>query len=148
MLLIKDGRFYAQGVSFQLPDGVYVETDPGTPHEQGFTVWEKNHEVLMDIYIDEEDDPLGSLQKILEDDDSSFIPYSPISKLVLNGMNGYEVSYHDKNVDYYECRLVVSEDIAVTFFAQYEKGSIKKPKEFPAIKELLESIRLEEQSKR
>ena len=143
MLLTKNGRFYAQGASFQLPEGLYVETDPATPHENGFTVWEESHEVLMDIHVDEESDPLGSLQELLAEDGSSLIPYAPVAEFELNGMKGYEVFYHDKNVDYYECRLVVSEETAVTFFAQYEKGSIKNPKEFPQIKELLNSIRAE-----
>ena len=144
MLLTKNGRFYAQGVSFQLPDGLYIDTEPATSHEDGFTVWETDREVLMDIHVDKEKDPRGSLQKLLDDDESGFIPYTPIAEFELNGMKGYEVFYHDKSVDYYECRLIVSEDTVVTFFAQYENGSIKKPKEFPKIKALLNSIKLEE----
>lgn len=42
MLQYKDGRFYAPGVSFEIPYGFYLETEPEVLLEYGISAWTPN----------------------------------------------------------------------------------------------------------
>lgn len=143
MLFFKNGRFYAPGVSFALPDGFYLDTNPDTPHEFGITAWLESRDIWVDIYLDDESDPLSDLHNLFAEEDSCFIPYSPVEEIDLNGMKGFHASYHDSSNDYYECRLIVSADTAVTFFARGCKGTVADWKDQPEIQEFIKNIRKE-----
>lgn len=143
MLKYKNGSFHAGGVSFRLPEGACLETEPVTSYEYGLTAWLEKHNLWIEIFVDDEDDPRADLETLFTDESSTFVPYSPIAQILHNGMRGHEVFYHDSESDYYECRLIVSEGISVVFYAWCPRDSVKNIKALPEIQEALKNIRME-----
>ena len=143
MLKYKNGSFHAGGVSFRLPEGACLETEPVTSYEYGLTAWLEKHNLWIEIFVDDEDDPRADLETLFTDESSTFVPYSPIAQILHNGMRGHEVFYHDSESDYYECRLIVSEGISVVFYAWCPRDSVKDIKALPEIQEALKNIRME-----
>ena len=139
MLKYKNGSFHACGVSFRLPEGACLETESVT-----FYAWLEKHDLWFEIFVDDEDDPRADLETLFTDESSTFVPYSPITEILHNGMRGHEVFYHDSKSDYYECRLIVSEGISVVFYAWCHRDSVKNIKALPEIQEALKNIRIEE----
>ena len=144
MLKYKNGSFHAGGVSFRLPEGACLETEAAASFEYGLTAWLEKHNLWFEIFVDDEDDPRADLETLFTDESSTFVPYSPITEILHNGMRGHEVFYHDSKSDYYECRLIVSEGISVVFYAWCHRDSVKNIKALPEIQEALKNIRIEE----
>ena len=135
MLKYKNGSFHACGVSFRLPEGACLETESVTFYEYGLTAWLEKHDLWFEIFVDDEDDPRADLETLFTDESSTFVPYSPITEILHNGMRGHEVFYHDSKSDYYECRLIVSEGISVVFYAWCHRDSVKNIKALPEIQD-------------
>lgn len=143
MLKYKDGGFHADGASFQLPEGAYIDTDPETLIEQGFICWLENYDVWFDILLDGDSGPMSALETLFAHENSPFVPYFPITEISLNGMKGHEVFYHDSKWDYYECHLDVSEDVSVILNVRCPKGGVENLKSLPEIQEVLKNIKIE-----
>ena len=142
MLQIKNGRFHAPGVSFLPPDGSYLDYEPEVPREYGITVW-LHDDISLDIYADEGGDPLTDLQDLFSEDGSRLYQDTPIEEMGVGGMEGYEVRYHDSKSDYYECRLLVSEEMALAFYFRCPRGTVDNLRELPERKVVLHNIQKE-----
>ena len=56
MMLYKQGRFWVEGASFQIPEGFYIETDPDVNYERGLAAWDPTRAHLYLWAISEEEE--------------------------------------------------------------------------------------------
>lgn len=146
MLLFKNGRFYAQYISFVLPNGCYLDTNPPIAEEYGMSIWIESHGIRLDLSEDDTDSSGNLKEKMhnyLFEKADSFDQDSDIAEIVVNGVTGYEVLYHDKDTDYYEIWFKLPDDQTATFFAQAPKGQLENLKAFPMVHEFISSIQRE-----
>lgn len=146
MLLFQNGRFYAQYISFVLPEGCYLDTDPPVANTYGINAWVKSHDIEMDLCEEDADsncDLKESMQSYLFSSPDGFERDSDIVEIAVNGVTGYEVLYHDKSTDYYEIWFKLPDDKTATFFAQCPKGQVENLKTFPMVQKFIASIQRE-----
>ena len=53
MLIYKQGRFWAEGISFQIPDGFYLDTSPDLCYDVGITALDptRSHSYVWAIFV-------------------------------------------------------------------------------------------------
>lgn len=143
MLQFKYGRFHAYGVSFQFPDGFYLDTEPDFEHQCGIVAWgpHKDFQVVWD-FIESGYSPDEMLQKILSPG-YGMEPMSDIEPLVLGGLAGYHVFYHSGPLEYYEARFSVENGAQFVLLISTDEKKIKSVLAFPEVEEILCDIRLD-----
>ena len=105
MLQWKDGRFHALGISFVIPDGFYLETEPETTHENGLSAWTSDMRCRVDWRIDEYDiSPHDGLNRLFSPN-SGMIPLREIERMNINGMSGCSALYETEVAQFFETRL-------------------------------------------
>ena len=143
MLLYKDGCFYGRYISFVLPDGLYLDTNPPLAYDYGISAWDEKEQIRFDICEDDTSktgDIKKDMQQHLFEDGDSFEADSPIMETELNGLTGYEVFYHENKHDLYEVWFKLPEGQTCVFFAQCPRGKTENVKELPVVKRFLENI--------
>ena len=86
MLMYKQGRFWAEGGSFQTPDGFFLETDPNINYEKGVSAWNSAQSCLSMWVISENE---AGTREGLEEQSRNFKPLSEITPITLNGLSGF-----------------------------------------------------------
>lgn len=145
MLLYKNNRFHARYISFIIPDGCYLDSDPPIANDYGISVWSEENQLRIDV---SEDTPPrdGEIKQAMHsyffEGDDAFEQDSPIMEIDLDGIKGYEVFYHN-GVDYYEVWLSLPEGLICDIFVECPRGTVENIKELPVIQTFLENIRKE-----
>lgn len=146
MLLFKNGRFYAQYISFILPDGCYLDSNPPFSYDYGISAWDEKKEIRMDVFEDGYSKS-GNIQKDMYQylfiDGDSYEQDSPILQAELNGLSGYDVFYHTDSKDHYEFWFELPKKPSGVIFVQCPRGITSNIKELPLIREFLGNIRKE-----
>lgn len=140
MLQFKDGKFHAYGLSFALPDGFYLDSDPDTPYEYGLCCCSPDETIYYGIYVDCEHEDLREGIELLFEPGSGMYQTSEIRPVVLNGLAGFEVTFYDRECDYYETHLQASEGPVLIFHAHCEKGRLADIKHHPDTQAVLQAI--------
>lgn len=142
MLLYKSGRFYVEGVSFQIPDGFYVETDPDLNYEEGLSAWNPSCSCLYLWMLDKGcADAKTELHKIV---DSAFTPYSEVGSIVANGLSGCFILYGEKKEQYYEARFDLGRGKQFALIVEARKDDIHKVIKSSEFQTVLDGIRAEQ----
>ena len=66
MMLYKQGRFWVEGASFQIPEGFYIETDPDVNYERGLAAWDPTRTHLSLWAISEEEEEGTKARGVLQ----------------------------------------------------------------------------------
>lgn len=148
MLLYKDGRFYARYISFVLPDGCYLDSNPPFSYEYGISAWDGKKEIRLDVFEDGYSRS-GNIQRDMYQylfvDGDSYEQDSPILPAEMNGLSGYDVYYHTDSADHYEFWFKQTEEQSGVVFIQCPRGKTANVKELPLVKEFLGKIRKEKE---
>lgn len=141
MLMYKQGRFWAEGASFAIPDGFFVEMDPDVNYERGIGAWDPSCTILYMWNICKEDD---GAKQMLESVVKDYQPLSKITPIVLNGLSGYWGIYGGKSFQNYEVRFDLKNGWQMTLIVENNKYDIREVMASPEFKSALEGIRAEQ----
>jgi len=109
MLLYKQGRFYAGGISFALPDNsCLVIFEAQNYYENGLEITDRQESMVIDISLDYADLPSKDfLDDIMEGD--SFKRLSETVPICIGGLSGHRTVYGAKFDRYCEYRFELPE---------------------------------------
>lgn len=113
MLQYVNHRFHSKGVSFQIPDGYFLNSEPGEEKDDMLYLYapDKSFHVMMQI----EEDCDGSADELetVLDDMAATVVY-PISPVAVNGLSGHHTTYRTKRTQYYEVWFDISVGVALS----------------------------------
>ena len=141
MLMYKQGRFRAEGGSFQMPDGFFLETDPNINYEKGVSAWNSAQSCLSMWVISENE---AGTREGLEEQSCNFKPLSEITPITLNGLSGHWVTYSTPREEYYEVRFALPNKVQLILIVEKAGGNIKAVMDSQEFKIALEGIRAEQ----
>ena len=108
MLLYKNHRFCCAGVSFQIPDGYYLETNYEESPEDTLHLWSADERIHLSIGIERETKgPLQELSFILRELEQCVVLEKP-SAVIYNGLRGFSAAYRSGDTRYWETHLGIS----------------------------------------
>lgn len=104
MIRYINNRFEGSGISFRIPDGYYYNSTTGEERPNKLTLHDPAEKYTLDIALCEEtQSALGEITFIM--DDMKLPLVTPITKIEINGLSGYDVTYQDRRYGYYEMWL-------------------------------------------
>lgn len=146
MLLYREGRFYTKGVSFKLPDGFYLVTEPETTSEEllSMTDAKEEYSVIWQT-VEECEGTKEELEEII-DPKEGYGYIGEIESIEHNGLRGHQLRYRSDSGEreYCERRYQLSDDIhfVVIIYTEKETG-IEEVLSREEVKDILDSIRAE-----
>lgn len=100
MLFYRNNRFYWEGVSFALPDNLYVQTDPELCEENVLNLWTENEEMHITIGVEEETDGLETELRYIIRKLESTANVGP-EKIEMGGLHGIPLTQlTTQNIDF------------------------------------------------
>lgn len=102
-MLFKNGSFHLGEVQFRIPDGYFLETNPGLTMNDGIALYFPEQNCLIEI--SGERSRGADSKKVLEDFVEGFIQIAPIEPYSHNGLTGYVAIYKDRRIKQY-CELL------------------------------------------
>lgn len=140
MLLYKDGWFYGEKVSFQIPDGFYFENDPDMTGEYGFCAWGPKRKTLFCWRFYE--DCAGSAEELRTwfSPDSGTVPLSGIIPIKIHGLTGHYALYRTRREQYYEARFDLGEGEEFVLLVELREGDIRDIVTAPELKAVTDKI--------
>ena len=144
MLQYKNGKLHTNGFSFEIPEGFYLNTVPGSTHENmvEFFAPEKTFSICFKFEDDCED-----IQTELEYDlteDAGGIALKPIKDVVVNGIKGKELYSTGGRMQDYHLRLSKTEFEQFIVYVTTFGSSIIDAMNTSQMKKIIQSITLEE----
>lgn len=107
MLFYRNNRFYWEGVSFALPDNLFIQTDPELCEENVLNLWTENEEMHITIGVEEETDgPEAELRYIIRELEST-ANVGP-EEIEMGGLRGVWAWHSSDPVDYAEYRFYLA----------------------------------------
>ena len=106
MLHYKNHRFHVANVSFQIPDGYFLNTDPEENANNGIRLCNPDKLYSVEIRVDES--TRGSemeLAYVLQGMNPRIL--QPIGPTSVNGIHGHHATYRNTRTQYYELWLDV-----------------------------------------
>lgn len=107
MLRYKNHRFHAANVSFQIPDGYFLDTDPEENANNCIRLW--NPDKLYSVEIRVDDSERGSemeLAYVLQGMNPQIL--HTIKPTCVNGILGHHATYRNTRTQYYELWLDIN----------------------------------------
>ena len=143
MLQYKDGRFSAQGVSFSIPNGFFLETEPEFCYEYGFGAWTPDKQYYMEWQIETGCTGTENELRQLFETGSETKPLSEIQPVTVNGLAGHYTAYQNKNGQFFELRLSAHGGTEIALTVKSAGGDILAAMHTPSIKAAMDGIRPE-----
>lgn len=140
MLLYHNHRFHCNGISFEIPDGFYLETAPGTETEDKICLYSPDQE--YDLGIGVERDCASSADELAICMRESRV-IEPITPVVVNGISGHHAVYGYRRDQYYELRLDIDDGFLFTFVI-HTNDNILDYKDRPEILAAIQVVRMDE----
>lgn len=104
MLLYHNYRFYWKNLSFQIPDGFFLDSKPEMEIDNFLRLWffDGKHSLTLHI-VENGSDTKCEMERII----TEIIPEwsSPIEPVTINGLSGHYAEYHLSCSKYYEAWL-------------------------------------------
>ncbi len=143
MLRYENGRFHALGVSFRLPEGFLLETEPEFCQEYGLGAWTPDRRYYVEWQI--ERDCRGTRYELEElfAPDSGIHSLGNIESVLVNGMKGHHVKYRSKDGERWEFRLTVGGGIEAVVTVRPAEGGVGTADCRPFLIDALEGIELD-----
>lgn len=143
MLQFRNGRFHAYGVSFQFPDGFYLDTAPDLENECGIVAWgpQEDYRVEWD-FVEEEEGPEAVLQRFFSPG-YGMEPLSEVEPYALGGLVGYRATYHSGKQEYFEARFSLEDNVQFVLLIHAEGQRIRDVLAFSAVQAILKDIRVD-----
>lgn len=146
MIKTNHNRLYYAGVSFRLPNNMYIDTNTEIVHENGLCFEAENGEFNISIVFNYCDDTSENILKTIFEDYSAII-YKPISNIEWNGLNGSCAVYALARAEYYEIQFNpvdgYDENCSIVVRAETSKAKIGEIMVREEVTEFLKDIRKE-----
>ena len=149
MLLYENGRFHFGGISFAIPNGFFLETDPEMSLKDGIEVYgpDKSFSVELSLYA-EEKCTKSFLRDVVKEMECPVI--ERLSYVELNGLHGHHVTYGgEERTSYYEARFNLPGDyedytqFSILTTTKGDNVKIQDVKQRKDYQELIQSIQRE-----
>lgn len=107
MLFYRNNRFYWEGVSFALPDGLFIQTSPEMCEENVLNLWTEDKKMHITIGVQEDTKgPETELRYIIRELECT-ANVGP-EKIEMGGLRGVWAWHSSDPIDYAEYRLSLS----------------------------------------
>lgn len=108
MLLYKNHRFHCEGVSFAIPDGLYLDTSYEEVPEDTIHLWSEDEQLYVRIGIQRETkgafEELAFVLRELEE----ITVIDPPKPILMGGLSGYVATYISEPKEWWELHLDIS----------------------------------------
>lgn len=124
MLLYKNHRFHFANVSFQIPEGYFLDTDPEENANNCIRLWDPDKRYSVEIRVD--DNTRGSemeLAYVLQGMNPRIL--NPIRPTTINGLSGHHATYRNTRTQYYEIWLDIDADVALLILVVTKEDILK-----------------------
>ena len=112
MLCYKNHRFYAHNASFKIPDGYFIDTEPGMEADECIHLWGPNGDYSVEVRMHTDSaNAEASLESVLNGMRPTIL--KPVSPISINNMTGYEATYRHTRNQYYELWLDIDEGVTM-----------------------------------
>ena len=113
MFQYKNHRFHFGGVSFQIPDGYFFNSEPGGESDNFIQLYAPDQTFTVDIRIEKDcDEVIAELQSVLDDLDPTIV-YPP-APLQMNGLTGCHATYRNRRSQSYEAWFELGSETALS----------------------------------
>ena len=142
MLLYKDGKFHAHGISFTVPDGFLVEPSPDVLPQNGFIAYTPDERYIVEWDVEQGCHGTKAELEELFLPGGAFIPLGPITPLSVNDLAGHQVMCRSNTDQRWEMRFAVKEsmELSVCVYTNTKNGSIEDAKDAAFMKAILAGI--------
>lgn len=146
MLYYKNNRFYIGGMSFVLPENVYVATDFERTTANGFAYMTRDRKITVTVGTDNSEESLEEYIKSEDFADNGF-KVLDIMQGGYSGLKGTAALYGSETCEYCEIRLLLprptEDERMFIIFAEVRKADIpiKEAVKHTAVTELIMSLK-------
>ena len=124
MLSYKKHRLNPGQVSFQIPEGYYIDTDPELVSDNSLHLYSPDMLHRLDLQIvTTSKGSSEELASVLRDMKHTLV--RPISLLFINGLTGVHAAYRSEGTQYYEAWLDIAKGVSMLILVS-SKWSIEK----------------------
>jgi len=112
MLCHKNHRFHCGKVSFQIPEGYFIDTAPELTSDNFLHLYAPDLSFFLDVHVDTESKTAAAeLSSVLRDMKHTLV--QPISIISINGLTGVHAAYRSEGTQYYEIWLDVEKNVTL-----------------------------------
>ena len=115
-------RFHFEGISFQIPDGFYLDSTFGEESDNTIHLYSSDESFALELRVQEDcDGSEAELASVISDLTPTVV--YPIAPLVINGLCGHHATYRNRRTQYYETWFDIDDGIALSVVVE-TKGDI------------------------
>lgn len=141
MLQYKKGRFYCEGVSFEIPENFYYDTNIDLMFDNGMEFLSPDKKIIVEFSLRQTNKSTDvDLQNNI-DDVESYVMIDPITPITINELHGHQCYYHDSKEHYYLVHLKVSDEYQFIYCLRSIEKDLKEALQEPEFKRTLMEIR-------
>jgi len=112
MLCYKNHRFHFGKVSFQIPEGYFIDTAPELISDNFLHLYAPDLSFFLDVHVyTESKESAAELTSVLRDMKHTLV--QPISIISINGLTGVHAAYRSEGTQYYEIWLDVEKNVTL-----------------------------------
>lgn len=114
-------RFHWNNFSFQIPDGFYLDSEPGEESDNFLWLWFPNGKYALTLHVlNDCSDTKSELESVIADMTPEWS--SPIEPITVNGFHGHHAAYHQCHPHYYEVWLQIADSAAFNIVMENPNG--------------------------
>ena len=122
MLQYKNHRVHFEGVSFQIPDGFFLDSTYGEESDNTIHLYSSDETFTLELRVEEDCDGAEAELESVISDLSPTVVY-PIAPITVNGLSGHHATYRNRRTQYYEAWFDVDDGVALSMVVE-TKGDI------------------------
>ena len=124
MLCYKNHRFHYGKISFQIPDGYYIDTEPELISDNSLHLHSPDKLHRLDLQVDTSSKGAAKeLASVLKDMKHTLL--QPTSRFTLNGLSGVHASYKADGNQYYEAWLDIAKGVSMLILISTKRDIAK-----------------------
>lgn len=110
-------RFIGRGVSFQIPDGYFIDLVPGIEIDNGVRLLSPDESFSVELRVEEDcEGAVKELSSVLNDLEP--VEICSVGPIAINELSGYHATYRCLRHQYYEAWFDVDETIALSLVVE------------------------------
>ena len=122
MLQYINHRFYCRGISFQIPDGYFLDSTPGEESDNTIRLYAPDESFAVELRVEEDcDGSQAELASVIHDLTPTVV--YPIAPITVNGLSGHHATYRNRRTQYYEVWFDIDDGVALSLVVE-TKGDI------------------------
>lgn len=112
MFLYRNHRLYYGNVSFQIPDGFFLDANPDEDTDDYLKLVAPDESYSIDIrFYQDSMDAKAELESVIHDLRAEI--FYPVAPIIMGGLPGYHATYRDRRTQYYEAWFDIEESFTL-----------------------------------